>query len=84
VLSSDYPQILRLRPLTGSDEDGIGGFWPRDVELVESTHFESPGLAATGDSNGGMLFHFVTPHALDGRAITTSAAPVPGQEPCSP
>ena len=55
VLSSDHPDVLRLRPLTGSDEDAVGLFWPLEHNLVASSHFSPPDPATAGDSIGGVL-----------------------------
>lgn len=55
VLASDLPQVVRLRPLTGSDHDAIGLFWPLEHNLVESSHFPPPDPATAGDSIGGVL-----------------------------
>lgn len=54
VLSSDHLDVVRLRPLTGSDDDAIGVFWPLEHELVESSSFSRPDPSAAGDSIGGI------------------------------
>jgi hypothetical protein len=48
--TSDHPQVVRLRPLTGSEEDATGLFWPLEYELVESSHFAPPDPTMAGDS----------------------------------
>ncbi|MGI8826226.1 MAG: hypothetical protein ACR2JC_11385 [Chloroflexota bacterium] len=55
VLSSDHPDVVRLRPLTGSEDDAIGLFWPLEHDLVQSSSFAPPDPAAAGDSIGGIL-----------------------------
>jgi hypothetical protein len=55
VLASDHPEVLRLRPLTGSENDAIGLFWPLEQSLVDSSHFAPPDPATAGDSIGGVL-----------------------------
>jgi len=55
VLSSDHPDVLRLRPLTGSENDAIGVFWPLEHGLVHSAHFGPPDPLNAGDSIGGVL-----------------------------
>jgi len=55
VLASDHVDVLHLRPLTGSDADTIGVFWPLEHELVRSSHFLPPDPTAGGDSIGGIL-----------------------------
>jgi superfamily II DNA or RNA helicase len=55
VLSIDHPDVVRLRPLTGSEEDAIGMFWPLEHNLVASSSFAPPDPTAAGDSIGGIL-----------------------------
>ena len=55
VLASDHPRVLRLRPLTGSEEDAIGVFWELEHDLVESSRFAPPDPTTAGDFLGGIL-----------------------------
>jgi SNF2 family DNA or RNA helicase len=55
VLASDHPDVVRLRPLTGSEVDAIGLFWPLEHNLVDSSSFAPPDPSAAGDSIGGIL-----------------------------
>ena len=52
VLSSDHPEVLHLRPLTGTDDDVIGVFWLLEHDLVASSHFAPPDPDTAGDSAG--------------------------------
>jgi len=55
VLASDHPRVLRLRPLTGSEEDAIGVLWALEHDLVQSSHFVPPDPTTAGDFLGGIL-----------------------------
>jgi hypothetical protein len=55
VLGSDHPEVLRLRPLTGSELDAVGLYWPLEHDLVKASHFALPDAASAGDSIGGVL-----------------------------
>jgi len=64
VLSSDHPDVLRLRPLTRSENDAIGVFRPLEHELVQSSHFAPPVPTTAGDSIGEVLLQDATRLAI--------------------
>ncbi|GIW10811.1 MAG: helicase [Dehalococcoidia bacterium] len=53
VLPADEPDIVRLRPLTGSEEDAVGVLLP--LERVEPSQFPKPDPQAAWDTQGGLL-----------------------------
>ena len=55
VLPSDDPDILRLRPLTGSEDDAIGIFLPLRSEPIREARFDLPDPRLAGDARGGLL-----------------------------
>jgi len=55
VLPSAEPDVLRLRPLAGGDEEGVGLFLPLEGRDVVATTFGPPDPALAGDATGGLL-----------------------------
>lgn len=55
VLPPREPEVLRLRPLTGTDEEGVGLFVPLEGDRLEETQFAPPDPAAAGDATGARL-----------------------------
>jgi superfamily II DNA or RNA helicase len=55
VLPAEEPDVLRLRPLTGRDEDEAGLFWPLEGHEVATTHFPPPEPDLAGDASGAQL-----------------------------
>ncbi len=55
VLPSADSNVLRLRPLTGGDDDGIGVFLPLEGRDVKPASFAPPDPAQAGDTMGGLL-----------------------------
>ncbi len=55
VLPSADPDVLRLRPLTGGDDDAIGIFLPLERRDVRPASFAPPDPAQAGDTMGGLL-----------------------------
>jgi len=55
VLPSREPNVLKLRPLTGGENEAIGLFVPLDGHTVASTSFAPPDAALAGDAVGAGL-----------------------------
>lgn len=55
VLPSADPAVLRLRPLTGGDDDTTGVFLPLEGRDVTPSSFAPPDPAQAGDTMGGLL-----------------------------
>jgi SNF2 family DNA or RNA helicase len=55
VLPSTDPDVLRLRPLTGTEQDVTGIFLPLEGRFVRPAHFLPPDPAKAGDATGGLL-----------------------------
>ncbi len=55
VLPSAEPDVLRLRPLAGGDEEGVGLFLPLEGREVVATTFGPPDPAQAGDATGSLL-----------------------------
>src|SRR6266542_222551 len=55
VLPSRETNVLKLRPLTGSESESIGVFLPLEADAVEATEFEPPDPGLAGDSTGARL-----------------------------
>jgi len=68
VLPADEPDVVRLRPLTGNEEDAIGVFLP--LERIEQSRFPQPHPSTAWDTQGALLL-------LDAArlALRDSAAP---------
>ncbi len=48
VLPSDEPEVLRLRPLTGTEGDAVGLFLPLERDDIHQSHFSPPRSRASG------------------------------------
>jgi len=55
VLPSADSNVLRLRPLTGGDDDAVGVFLPLEGRDVKPASFAPPDPAQAGDTMGGLL-----------------------------
>lgn len=55
VLASPHPDVLRLRPLTGTEEDAVGLFLPLEGAEVRPATFAPPDPTRAGDATGGLL-----------------------------
>lgn len=55
VLPAKEPDVLRLRPLTGGDDQTTGLFLPLEARNVATTTFASPDPTQAGDAAGGLL-----------------------------
>lgn len=55
VLPSREPDVLKLRPLTGGENEAIGVFLPLEGNTVTSTSFAPPDTALAGDAVGARL-----------------------------
>src|SRR5437762_1607604 len=55
VLPSDDEEMLRLRPLGGSDEDAVGLYLPLEQNEVRSSSIEPPDLTYVGDATAAAL-----------------------------
>lgn len=70
VLPSGEPDVLRLRPLTGAENEGIGLFLPLEGETVTSTIFAPPDATLAGDTVGAQLL-------LDAARLTLRSGAAP-------
>lgn len=55
VLPAQEPDVVRLRPLTGSDDESVGVFLPLEGHAIASSTFPPPDPAKAGDTAGAML-----------------------------
>src|SRR5262249_30078628 len=55
VLPAEEPDVVRLRPLTGRDEESIGIFLPIEGRSLTPSTFSPPEPAHAGDAAGGLL-----------------------------
>jgi superfamily II DNA or RNA helicase len=55
VLPSADPDVLRLRPLTGGEQEVTGIFLPLEGQLARPAHFPVPDPEQAGDATGGLL-----------------------------
>jgi SNF2 family DNA or RNA helicase len=55
VLPSDDPLVLRLRPLTGGDDETTAIFLPLEGDAVQPATFPPPDPARAGDAAAGVL-----------------------------
>jgi hypothetical protein len=55
VLPQDDPEVLRLRPLGGTDADAVGLFWPLEGHDLRPATFALPDPAQAGDHTAGLL-----------------------------
>jgi len=55
VLPSQEAEVVRLRPLTGSDEDAVGLFVPLEGRFLQPSAFPLPNPEQAGDVAGGLL-----------------------------
>lgn len=55
VLPPDTPDVLRLRPLTGDNDEVTGLFLPLEGRNVEPASFAPPDPSRAGDALGGLL-----------------------------
>jgi len=55
VLPDQEPDVVRLRPLTGRDEESIGLFLPIEERTLRPSTFLPPDPVRAGDATGGLL-----------------------------
>jgi superfamily II DNA or RNA helicase len=55
VLPSEEEGVVRLRPLTGAEDDTIGIFLPVEPDALTASEFPLPDPAHAGDTTGGLL-----------------------------
>ncbi len=55
VLPAQEPDVVRLRPLTGSDDESIGVFLPLEGREIVPSTFPPPDPAQAGDAVGAQL-----------------------------
>jgi len=55
VMTPDEADVIRLRPVDGSDEDGIGVFVPLERDAVEPSRYPTPDPGTAGDFTGALL-----------------------------
>src|SRR5712691_10075542 len=56
VIPAHEPDVLRLRPLTGGDDDdAIGVYLPLEGRDIQPSAFDPPDPANAGDATGGLL-----------------------------
>ena len=55
VMSPEETDVVRLRPVDGSDEDAIGIYLPLEPNALEQATYLPPDPDASGDFAGGML-----------------------------
>jgi len=68
VLPSDEDDVLRVRPLTGRDEDATGLFLPLEGHAIKPATFEPPDPTHVRDTAGALLLSSSTaPSTAGGR-----------------
>jgi SNF2 family DNA or RNA helicase len=55
VMTPDEADVIRLRPVDGSDEDAIGLFVPLERDAVEPSRYPPPDPETAGDFTGALL-----------------------------
>src|SRR5579859_35579 len=55
VLPSDDPEVLRLRPLGGTDEEAVGVYLPLEGDEVRSASLAPPDPKYPGDASSAAL-----------------------------
>lgn len=55
VLPTHEPEVVRLRPLTGGEDETVGLFLPLEGHDIKPSEFPPPDPDRTGDATGAML-----------------------------
>ena len=55
VLPPDVPDVVRLRPVDGSDAEAIGIYLPLESEALKPSEYQPPDPALAGDFTGALL-----------------------------
>ena len=55
VVPADEEDVVRLRPVDGSDDDAIGLFLPIEDEALEQSQYPPPDPGKAGSLRGGLL-----------------------------
>ena len=55
VLPPDEPDVVRLRPVDGSDAEAIGIYLPLESEALKPSEYQPPDPALAGDFTGALL-----------------------------
>ena len=55
VLPPDEPNVARLRPIDGSDEDAIGVYLPLEPTALKHSEYQQPDPNSAGDFTGALL-----------------------------
>lgn len=55
VLTSDVPDVIRLRPLSGNEDQVCGIYWPLELEAITAAEFPPPQAEAVQDHTAAQL-----------------------------
>ena len=55
VLPPDEPDVVRLRPVDGSDNEAVGIYLPLEPEALEPSEYQKPDPNLAGDFTGSLL-----------------------------
>lgn len=55
VLPADEADVVRIRPVDGSDEDTVGVFLPLERDAITPSQYPTPDPAGAGDFTGALL-----------------------------
>ena len=55
VLPAEEPDVVRLRPVDGSDADAVGIYLPLEPEALKPSEYQRPDSESAGDFNGALL-----------------------------
>ena len=55
VLPPDEPDVVRLRPVDGSDTDAVGIYLPLEPEALKPSEYQKPDPTLAGDFTGSLL-----------------------------
>jgi hypothetical protein len=76
VLPADEDGLVRLRPLTGSDDETCGIYLPIEPGALSASEFPPPDPAHAGDTTGGLLLRDAAR-----RSLRSGAAPLRQRKP---
>ena len=55
VLPPDEPDVVRLRPVDGSDNEAVGIYLPLEPEALKPSEYQKPDPNLAGDFTGSLL-----------------------------
>ncbi len=55
VLPADEADVVRIRPVDGSDEDTVGVFLPLERDAITPSQYPTPDPDSAGDFTGALL-----------------------------